>query len=115
MKNDIADDVHRLIEQAERWLRLEAADKMVVVTTYAIVGAVLFALITSAVFFISMGVMKTIAMATGNEMASCYIVGGALLLIALVFYLMRKSLVESKVVESVSTQMLEEEDNVQPQ
>lgn len=105
----VGNDVIRLVKHLEEWLKLEAADKMAVLMTCIIVAAVMIALATSAVYFISMGVMKWIAIATGNEMQSCFIVGIALLLIMALFYLLRKPLVENRVVESVSRQMLEDE------
>ena len=110
MMREIEDDMSRLISQAERWLRLEVADKMVVLMTCIIVSAVMFALIASAVFFLSMGIMKAIAVVIGNEMVSCFIVGAVLLLIALAFFMRKQSLVENKVVESVYKQMLEDDD-----
>lgn len=103
----LTDDIHRLLYRIERYLRLEAVDKLTVVTTCLIVSAVVFALATSAVFFLSTGVVKTVTLLTGNEMLSYYIVGGVLLLVIVVFYSMRKRLIENKMARLFSHSLLD--------
>jgi hypothetical protein len=91
----------------ERYLRLEATERLTVVTTFVVLAAVTMALATSAIFFLSTGLVKTLTLATGSEMLSYYIVGGALLLIVLLAFLLRKPLIENPLVRMYSEQLLE--------
>lgn len=106
-KQKLTDDFHRLLYRMERYLRLEAVDKLTVVSSCLIVSAVVFALGTSAVFFLSTGLVKTVTLLTGNEMMSYYVVGVVLLLLIVVFYSMRKRLVESRMVKLFSHSLLD--------
>ncbi|MBQ0023577.1 MAG: hypothetical protein KBT29_10115 [Prevotellaceae bacterium] len=103
----VTDDLRSLLYQVERYLRLEAVDKLTVVTTCMILAAVTFAIATSAIFFLSTGLVKTLTLATENEMVSYYIVGGGLVLIIILFYLLRKPLVENNMVRVLSKSLLE--------
>lgn len=67
----------------------------------------MFALATSAIFFLSTGLVKSLTMLTENEMLSYYIVGGALLLLILFVYLLRKPLIENRFVKVFSRELLE--------
>lgn len=88
------------------FLKLEAIDKLTIVTTYLIVIAVIFALATSAIFFLSTGLVKSISAAIGDEALAYYIVGGVLVLCIVVFYMNRKAWVETPVVKSISSSIL---------
>ena len=103
----VSDDARIILHNLERYLRLEAVDKLTVVMTIVIVAAITFALSTSAIFFISMGVVKSITLLTENEMLSFYIVGAVLLLIILIFILLRGPLVERPLVRMLSKNLLE--------
>ena len=107
MNQRISDDFRRLAYRAERYLRLEAAERLTVLTTCVVLAAVIFALATSAIFFLSTGVVKTLTLWTEDEMLSYYIVGGALLLIILLVYLLRKPLIENQFVKVFSRELLE--------
>lgn len=107
MAHTIAEDVRRVAYRLERYLRLEATERLTVVTTFVVLAAVTMALATSAIFFLSTGLVKTLTLATGSEMLSYYIVGGALLLIVLVAFLLRKPLIENPLVRMYSEQLLE--------
>ena len=96
-----------MIYRVERYLRLVAAERLTVLTTCVVLAAIAFALATSAIFFLSTGVVKTVALLTGNETLSYYIVGLVLLLIIGVIYLFRKPLIENRFVRVFSRQLLE--------
>lgn len=91
------------------FLKLEAIDKLTIVTTYLIVIAVIFALATSAIFFLSTGLVKSLSAAIGDEALAYYIVGGMLVLCIIVFYMNRKAWVETPVVKSISSSILNNE------
>jgi len=103
----VGDDLKGLAYRLERYLRLEATEHLTVVTTYVVLAAVTFALATSAIFFLSTGLVKSITMLTGSEIVSYYIVGGVLVFIILIFFLFRKRLIESPLVKLFSEQLLE--------
>lgn len=105
----VSADLRRLLNQIERYLRLEAVDKSTVMLTSVIVAAICFALATSAIFFLSSGIVKALTLLTGNEMLSFFIVGGVLLVMVPIVYVARKPLVENKVVSSLSRSFLEGE------
>lgn len=107
MDNRITDDFRRLAYRMERYLRLEATERLTVLTTCVVLAAVIFALSTSAIFFLSTGPVKTLTLLTENEMASYYIVGAFLLLIILLVYLLRKPLIENQFVKVFSKEFLE--------
>jgi hypothetical protein len=86
----VGDDLRGLAYRLERYLRLEATEHLTVVTTYVVLAAVTFALATSAIFFLSTGLVKSITILTGNEMVSYYIVGGVLVLVILLFFPVEK-------------------------
>ena len=103
----INNDLKRVLYRAERYLRLAAAERLTVVTSCVVFAAIAFALATSAIFFLSTGVVKTLALLTGNEMLSYYLVGAVLLLAMGVIYLCRKPLIENRYVKVFSRQLLE--------
>jgi hypothetical protein len=103
----MTDDIRRLAYRVERYLRLEATERLTMVTTFVVLAAVTMALATSAIFFLSTGLVKTLTLATGSEMLSYNIVGGALLLIVLLAFLLRKPLLENTLVRMYSEQLLE--------
>jgi hypothetical protein len=90
----------------ERYLRLEATERLTVVTTYVVLAAVTMALATSAIFFLSTGTVKALTLLTGSEMLSYYIVGGLLVLLILLAFLLRKPLIENPFVRMFSEQLL---------
>jgi hypothetical protein len=107
MDSQILNDIRRLAYRLERYLRLEAAERLTVLSTCVVVAAVIFALATSAIFFLSTGLVKSLTLLTENEMLSYYIVGGALLLVILFVYLLRKPLIENQMVKAFSKELLE--------
>lgn len=103
----IHEDFRRLAYRVERYLRLAITERLTVLTTCVVVAAVIFALATSAIFFLSTGLVKTLTLLTENEMLSYYIVGVGLLLIILIVYLLRKPLIENQFVKMFSRELLE--------
>lgn len=104
--NRVSDDIRRLAYRVERYLRLEATERLTMVTTFVVLAAVTMALATSAIFFLSTGLVKTLTLWTGNDMISYYIVGGSLVLIILLLFLLRKPLIENPFVRMFSEQFL---------
>ena len=76
------------------------------VTTFVVLAAVTMALATSAIFFLSTGLVKTLTLLTGSDMLSYYIVGGFLVLLILLAFLLRKPLIENPFVRMFSEQLL---------
>ena len=104
--NRVTEDFRRLAYRVERSLRLEATERLTVVTTYVVLAAVTMALATSAIFFLSTGTVKALTLLTGNEMLSYYIVGAVLVLLILLVFLQRKPLIENPFVRMFSEQLL---------
>ena len=94
----IKKDLQILAVRLERYLRLEAADRLTVIATVSIISAVAFALAVCALFFICLGLVKTINDIVGDEAVSYYIVGSVLLLLIGVVVALRRPLVESRCV-----------------
>ena len=104
--NRVTEDFRRLAYRVERYLRLEATERLTSVTTYAVLIAVVMALATSAIFFLSTGTVKALTLLTGSEMVSYYIVGGVLVLLIVLAFLLRKPLIENPFVRMFSDQLL---------
>ncbi len=104
--NRVTDDFRRLAYRVERYLRLEATERLTVVTTYVVLAAVVLALATSAIFFLSTGTVKALTLWTENEMLSYYIVGGFLVLLIVLAFLLKKPLIENPFVKMFSEQLL---------
>ncbi len=98
----------KLLVQLERYLRMETVDKLSVVTTCLIVAGVVFALGTSAIFFLSTALVEAISLMIGNSALAYLIVGLVLVLAICVFWANRKTWVENKVVRSLSESILNE-------
>ena len=104
--NRVTDDFRRLAYRVERYLRLEATERLTVVTSYVVLIAVVLALATSAIFFLSTGTVKALTLLTENEMLSYYIVGGILVLLIVLVFLLKKPLIENPFVKMYSDQLL---------
>ncbi len=105
--NRMTEDIRRLAYRVERYLRLEATERLTMVTTLVVLAAATMALATSAIFFLSTGTVKALTLWTGSEMLSYYIVAGVLLLIILLIFLLRKPLIENPFVKMFSEQLLD--------
>jgi hypothetical protein len=106
---NLANDAEGVLTMLKQYMKLEAIDKLSVAATFLILGGVMFALATSAIFFLSTGVVKSVSRLIGNETAAYYLVGGVLVLVILVVYLNRKAWIERPVVKSISQSILKEE------
>ena len=49
----VSEDIRRLAYRVERYLRLEATERLTMVTTFVVLAAVTMALATSAIFFLT--------------------------------------------------------------
>lgn len=103
----VGSDLRGLLCRVERYLRLEATDKATVIGTGIVLGAVVFALAMSSIYFIGTGVVKSLTLLTGSEMVSYYCVGGGLLLLVVLLFLCRKYLIEKPILCSISKKLLE--------
>ena len=97
-----------LTDLLKQYLKLEAIEKLTIATTLLIVGGVVFILAWCAVFYLSSGLVKNISEWVGSEAGANYIVGGILVVFLIIFYICRKSLVESRVVKGISELILKE-------
>ena len=98
----------KLLVQLEKYLRLETIDKLSVATTFLVVALVVFALGTSAVFFLSNALVEALTLVVGNRAVSYLIVGVVLLLVIWVFLANKKAWVENRIVRSLSETVLSE-------
>ncbi len=98
----------KLLVQFERYLRLATIEKLSVVTTFLVVALVVFALGTSAIFFLSTAMVEAISIMIGNSALAYLIVGVCLLLMIWVFLANRKAWVEDRIVRSMSESILSE-------
>lgn len=98
----------KILVQLEHYLRLETIDKLSVATSFLIVAGVVFALGTSAIFFLSTALVEAISLMVGNAALAYLIVGLFLLLLIVVFLMNKKKWVEDKVVRNISESVLAE-------
>lgn len=98
----------KLFAQLEQFVRLETVDKLSVVTTSLIVAGVVFALGTSAVFFLSTAAVEGLSLLVGNKALAYLLVGVVLLLIIWLFLANKKKWVEDRVVRNISESILSE-------
>ena len=110
---NLADDGRGVLTLLYDYFRLEAIDKLSVATTFLILGGLIFALATSAIFFLCMGLVKSLGEWLGSESGAYYVVGGVLTLLIIVIYLKRKAWIERPVVRNLSQSMLKEEEDAE--
>ena len=107
----LANDSRGVLTLLVQYLKLEAIDKLSVATTFLILGGIIFALATSAIFFSSTGLVKSLSGLIGSEAGAYYVVGGLLALLILVIYVNRKAWIEQPVIRNISQSMLKEDEN----
>lgn len=99
----------KLLVQVEKYLRLETIDKLTVVMTFLVVALVVFALGTSAIFFLSTAMVEAISLMIGGNSALAYLIVGVFLLLMIWLFLAnKKAWVEDKIVRSISENILNE-------
>ena len=108
---NLANDTQGVLAMLADYLKLEAIDKLSVAASFMVLGGLIFALATSAVFFLSTGVVKSISSMIGSEAGAYFLVGGVLTLVIVVIYFKRKAWVERPVVRSISHSMLKEDED----
>lgn len=104
--NRIKKDLRQLAVRLERYLRLEAAERLTVLTTAAVLAAVAFALVSFALFFFCFGLVKVLTPLLGDESLCYFILSGVLLLLLLVVFLFRRQFIESHCVRMFSRMLL---------
>lgn len=104
--NRIRKDMRQLAVGLERYLRIEAAERLTVMTTAAVMAAVAFAFVSFALFFLGFGLVKMFAPVVGSEAACFFMLSGVLVLMLLIIFLLRKPLVESRCVRLFSRALL---------
>ena len=109
--NRVPKETSEILTLFKQYMKLEAIDKLSVATTFMIAGGVILALAISAVYFLSMGLVKNISAWIGSEAGAYYLMGGVLVLLIIIFYINRKAWVENPVVRSISRSLLKEEDD----
>jgi len=107
----LAGDSRGVLTLLVQYLRLEAIDKLSVAATFMILGGIIFALATSAIFFLSTGLVKSLSGLIGSEAGAYYVVGGGLALLILIIYLKREVWIEQPVVKNLSQSMLKEDED----
>ncbi|MBR2154436.1 MAG: hypothetical protein IJ901_07470 [Bacteroidaceae bacterium] len=107
----LADDSRGVLTLLVQYLKLEAIDKLSVATTFLILGGVIFALATSAIFFLSTGLVKSLSGVIGSEAGAYYVVGGLLAVVILIIYINRKAWIERPVIRNISQSMLKEDED----
>lgn len=103
--NKILDEGKHLLKLSERYLKLEAIDKLSLLMTILVVSGVVFVLGMSALFFICLGIVKKLTQTIGDEALALFIVGGALLALVLCFVLLRKYLVTNPVIKALAREL----------
>ena len=99
--------VNDILYHLERYVKLEVAERLSTLTVIIIIAAVCFVFGTSAIFFLCNALVETLNTITGSAMLSYYIITGALVLIILIVLMLRKPLIEKKVVEYYSKSIIE--------
>jgi len=104
----VPQETEELLDLVKNYVKLEAIDRLSVATTFLIVGGIIVIFGVSAVFFLSLGLAKTVALWLDSEEAAYYLLGGLLLLVIIIFYRNRKAWVETPVVRQISQSFLKE-------
>jgi len=90
------DEGKRLWNLSRKYAKLEAVDKLTYLLTGLIVGGVLLVVLAIALFCFSMLCVSLLKEHTGNAALSYGLVGGALIIVALLFWLLRRTLVQRR-------------------
>ena len=102
----VGEDLRDLLYCAERYLRLEAADKVTVVCASIVLWTVALVLALCSMYFIGKGLVATLTWLLGSEILSYFCVGGGLLLIVLLLILCRKFFIERPILRFISKKLL---------
>lgn len=105
--NRVRSDIGRLALLLERYVRIEATERLTTLTTAVVVGVVAFGVLISAIFFLGTGLVQTLTAWTGSEMLSYYLVGAGFLLLILLVFLFKGPLLERPLLRKFGGQLLE--------
>lgn len=104
------DNSKPLLRLLERYVRLEAVDKLSLVLSFALIAGVVFALGVMTVFCLVQGLVDAINAQIGNLAYSYFIVAGGLLLIIILFCLLRNKIVVNPVVSFFAKRFFPDEE-----
>ncbi len=102
------DEGKRLWALVQHYAKLELVDKLTFVMSVLIVGGILLGLCIVAVFCFCMFVVTRLGERTGDMGGSYCLVGFAVLVLALLFILLRKTLVTRPVIRSLMKEFFAE-------
>lgn len=95
----------------EKYAKLELVEKLTFLLTVFILGGILFALASIALYCFCMYLVTALEAQIGNLALSYVIVGGMLLLAALLIYWFRKNLISKPLIRSLMKEYFEERDD----
>ena len=95
----------------EKYAKLELVEKLTFLLTVFILGGILFALASIALYCFCMYLVTAHEAQIGNLALSYVIVGGMLLLAALLIYWFRKNLISKPLIRSLMKEYFEERDD----
>lgn len=98
----------------QKYAKLELVDKLTSVFTIFILGGVLFAICSIAIYCFCMYLVYLLEAQTGNLSLSFAIVGIGLLLVGFLIYWFRKPLIVRPIIKSLMKDYFEEESNTEP-
>ena len=102
----VGTDVGRLVLLLERYVRLEATERLTTLTTSVVLGIIAFGVVVSAIFFLGTGMVHSLTAWTGSEELSYYCVGAAFLLLILLLILLKGPLFETPLLRLFGRQLL---------
>jgi hypothetical protein len=105
------DEGKQLWELVQKYAKLDLVEKLSYVLTVFILGGILFALCTIALYCFCMYLVTALETQTGNLALSYVIVGFALLLVAFLIYWFRVGLISRPLIKSLIKEYFEEKDD----
>ena len=113
LRNTVDEGV-RLWGLVQRYAKLEIVEHLSYVLTIFILGGILFALCSVAVYCFCMWLVTVLEAQIGNLALSYAIVGLILLVIGLIVFLLRKTLISAPLIKSLMKEMFEEKKKAEP-
>lgn len=104
------DEGKQLWSLVEKYAKLELVEKLTFLLTVFILGGILFALASIALYCFCMYLVTALEAQTGNLALSYVIVGTTLLLVAFLIYWFRKNLISKPLVRSLMKEYFEEKE-----
>lgn len=105
--NRVGPDVGKLALLLERYVRIEATERLTTLTTSVVLAVVALGVLVSAIFFLGTGVVQTLTVWTGSETLSYYLVGAAFLLLIVLVVLLKGPLLEAPLLKMFGSRLLQ--------